>query len=83
MENSLLLRCSIMATFSIWHKEADLYSIDLENFKAIRLDLNSDFADSYHSWSSNGKWLVFSSKRGDGLTARPYISYINDNGVIR
>jgi hypothetical protein len=68
-------------TFSIWHKEADLYSIDLENFKVTRLDLNSDYADSYHSWSSNGKWLVFSSKRGDGLTARPYISYINDNGV--
>jgi Tol biopolymer transport system component len=68
-------------TFSIWHKEADLYSIDLENFKTIRLDLNSDFADSYHSWSSNGKWLVFSSKRGDGLTARPYIAFINDNGL--
>jgi Tol biopolymer transport system component len=68
-------------TFSIWHKEADLYLIDLENFKASKLGLNSDFADSYHSWSSNGKWLVFSSKRGDGLTARPYISYINDNGV--
>jgi Tol biopolymer transport system component len=68
-------------TFSIWHKEADLYLIELENFKTSKLGLNSDFADSYHSWSSNGKWLVFSSKRGDGLTARPYISYINDNGV--
>ncbi len=67
--------------FPIWHKEADLYSIDLGNFKASRLDLNSDFADSYHSWSSNGRWLVFSSKRGDGLTARPYISYIGENGV--
>ena len=67
--------------FPIWHKEADLYSINLENFKAERLDLNSDFSDSYHSWSSNGKWLIFSSKRGDGLTARPYISYIEDNGT--
>ena len=66
--------------FPIWHKEADLYSIDLENSELSRLDLNSDFADSYHSWSSNGKWLVFSSKRGDGLTARPYISYIEENG---
>ena len=67
--------------FPIWHKEADLYSINLENFKADRLDLNSDYSDSYHSWSSNGKWLIFSSKRGDGLTARPYISYIEENGV--
>ncbi len=67
--------------FPIWHKEADLYSINLENFKADRMDLNSDFSDSYHSWSSNGKWLIFSSKRGDGLTARPYIAYMEDNGV--
>ena len=67
--------------FPIWHKEADLYLIDLENLKTSRLGLNSDFADSYHSWSSNGKWLVFSSKRDDGLSARPYISYIESNGV--
>lgn len=67
--------------FPIWHKEADLYSINLENFNASRMNLNSDYSDSYHSWSSNGKWLIFSSKRGDGLTARPYISYIEDSGV--
>ena len=67
--------------FPIWHKEADLYSINLENFKADRMDLNSDYSDSYHSWSSNSKWLIFSSKRGDGLTARPYISYIEENGI--
>jgi len=67
--------------FPIWHKEADLYSIDLSDFKADRLDLNSDYSDSYHSWSSNGKWLIFSSKRGDGLTARPYISYMEENGT--
>ena len=39
------------------------------------MSLNSDETESYHSWSSNGKWLVFSSKRGDGLTARPYFAY--------
>lgn len=77
----LVLTVFDYGTFPIWHKEADLYSIDLLNFKATRLDLNSDFTDSYHSWSSNGKWLVFSSKRDDGLTTRPYISYIEENGV--
>ena len=66
--------------FPIWHKEADLYSINLENFRTDSLDLNSDNTDSYHSWSSNSKWLVFSSRRGDGLTTRPYISYIEENG---
>ncbi len=44
------------------------------------MDLNSDYTDSYHSWSSNSRWLVFSSKRIDGLTARLFISYIEDNG---
>jgi hypothetical protein len=77
----LVLTVFDYGTFPIWHKEADLYSINLENFKASRLDLNSDFADSYHSWSSNSKWLVFSSRRGDGLTTRPYLSYIEENGA--
>ncbi|MCX6235989.1 MAG: hypothetical protein NTY07_00295 [Bacteroidia bacterium] len=77
----LVLTVADYGCFPIWHKEADLYSIDLENFKASRLDLNSEYTDSYHSWSSNSKWLVFSSKRGDGLTARPYIAYIEGNGV--
>jgi Tol biopolymer transport system component len=77
----LVLTMADYGCFPIWHKEADLYSIDLGNFKAEKLGLNSDFTDSYHSWSSNGRWLVFSSKRDDGLTARPYISYIDEKGV--
>lgn len=64
-------------TFSIWHKEADLYLLDLQNGKVDKMSLNSEETESYHSWSSNGKWLVFSSKRGDGLTARPYFAYFN------
>jgi hypothetical protein len=66
--------------FPIWHKEADLYSIDPDSRSFTRLELNSDYTDSYHSWSSNGRWLIFSSKRGDGLTARPYISFIDEKG---
>jgi hypothetical protein len=77
----LILTLFDYGCFPIWHKEADLYSINLSDFKASRLDLNSDYSDSYHSWSSNGKWLIFSSKRGDGLTARPYISYMREDGA--
>jgi Tol biopolymer transport system component len=77
----IVVTSSDYGTFPIWHKEADLWSINLTDFKASRLSLNSEFSDSYHSWSANGKWLVFSSKRGDGLTARPYIAYINEDGT--
>jgi Tol biopolymer transport system component len=66
--------------FPIWHKEADLWMIDLTDMRSFRSELNSDLCESYHSWSSNGKWLVFSSKRDDGLTARPYISFIDGSG---
>jgi WD40 repeat protein len=62
-------------TFPIWHKEADLYLLNLQNGEYMRMNLNSDETESYHSWSSNGKWLVFSSKREDGRSARPYFAY--------
>jgi len=69
-------------TFSIWHKEADLYLLDLKNRRVERMNLNSDETESYHSWSSNSRWLVFSSKRGDGLTARPYLAYFGSPDQI-
>jgi len=78
---SLVITYHDYGCFPIWHKEADLYSVNLDDFSAHKLNLNSNFTDSYHTWSSNGRWLVFSSKRGDGLTARPYISYIDKSGV--
>jgi len=69
-------------TFSIWHKEADLYLLNLQNNKVDKMSLNSSETESWHSWSSNSKWLVFSSKRGDGLTARPYFSYIGSSDKV-
>ena len=50
--------------------------MNLKNGKVDKMSINSNETESWHSWSSNGKWLVFSSKRGDGLTARPYFAWI-------
>lgn len=67
--------------FSIWHKDADLYTINLGTAKVYAMDnANSDNVESYHSWSSNSKWMVFSSRREDGLYTRLYISYIDQEG---
>jgi len=43
-------------------------------------ELNSPFAESYHCWSSNGKWLLFSTRREDGVHTRLYFSHIDENG---
>jgi len=67
-------------TFPIWHKEADLYLLNLQNGKVEKLPVNSDETESYHTWSSNGRWLVFSSKRRDGRSARPYFTWIGPSG---
>lgn len=67
--------------FYIWHKEADLHMINLETMEDYPLTaVNSEDAESYHSWSSNSKWIVFSSRRIDGLYTHTFIAYINAEG---
>ena len=68
--------------FSIWHKDADLRLLDMLTGKTDSLlQVNSNAVESYHSWSSNSRWFVFSSRRDDGLYTRPYICYLGANGV--
>lgn len=67
--------------FSIWHKDADVYCIDLQDGSISAMAaLNSADVESYHSWSGNSRWMVVSSRRDDGLYTRPYISYIDETG---
>lgn len=78
---SLLYTLSDYGNFSIWHKDADLRMINLQTLETDSLsDVNSNDVESYHSWSSNSRWFVFSSRRMDGLYTRPYICYIDENG---
>ncbi|MDE5703619.1 MAG: hypothetical protein K2H70_02220 [Bacteroidales bacterium] len=39
--------------------------------------LNSPEAESFHSWSRNGRWLVYASKQADGYFSFPYIAYFD------
>lgn len=67
--------------FSIWHKDADLWAADLASGESFPLEAaNSEDVDSYHSWSGNSRWLVFSSRRMDGLYTRPFFCHIDGNG---
>ncbi len=72
----VLFCMSDYGNFSIWHDESDLYIYDLEKEQISKPDaINSPESDSYHTWSSNGKWIVFSSRRINGLFTRPYFAY--------
>jgi hypothetical protein len=65
---------------------SDLYGIDLEagarsgKFACRKLELNSDQCESWLSWSSNSRWVVFSSKRISRLYNRPHLAYVAANG---
>ncbi|MBQ0025190.1 MAG: PD40 domain-containing protein [Bacteroidales bacterium] len=77
----LLFTVSDYGNFSIWHKEADLYMLDIESGEVREAaPLNSPDTESYHSWSSNSRWVAFSSRREDGRYTRIYIAHCDENG---
>jgi hypothetical protein len=78
----LMYTLSDYGNFSIWHTEADLHLIRLADGQELPLDaFRSDASESYHSWSSNSRWTVFSSRRMDGLYTRPFIGHIDAEGL--
>ncbi|MGL5682083.1 MAG: TolB family protein [Marinifilaceae bacterium] len=66
--------------FPIWHKESDIHIMDINTKSILPSEHNSNFSDSYHKWSSNGKWLMFTSRRDDDWHSRLYFTYINEDG---
>ena len=69
--------------WSINHKDADLYTLDLTTGDLKAIDaLNTDEVESYHSWSTNSRWMVFSSRRDDRLYTRPYFTYVSEDGTF-
>lgn len=81
-DGKFLLYCKApYGTFHIWHKDSDLWIKDLATGEERALvNANSDDTDSYHTWASNGRWIVFSSRRDDGSYTRPYITYVDPQG---
>ena len=42
--------------------------------------MNAEDVDSFHTLSSNCRWLVFSSRRDDGLYTKPYFTHVDAQG---
>lgn len=92
----LLFTLGDYGQFHIWHKSADLWvkeiQADLESDSHSSLSTlhpslphplsaaNSADADSYHTWSSNGRWVVFASRRVDANYSRVFIAYFDHEG---
>jgi len=74
--------------FPVYRHSSDLYMMDLEaakqtgQYKYRRLDINSSKSESWHSFSSNSRWIVFSSKRDSGVFTRTYIAYVDKSGKV-
>jgi Tfp pilus assembly protein PilF len=59
--------------------DSQLYIVPFEGGKARRLEANMYPMNSWHSWSPNGHWLVFSSK-SRGPYTRMYLTHIDEAG---
>jgi dipeptidyl aminopeptidase/acylaminoacyl peptidase len=81
-DGKFLLFCMTdRGSFSIIRQSTDLYLMDLEKKSYKKLEINSDHSDSYHAWSSNSRWIIFSSKRNDGIFGKLFLSYIDSTGI--
>lgn len=78
----LLYAWSQYGTFPVWHQETDLRMKDLDDGSHVDVSVWNDGsqADSYHSWSSDGRWVVFGSRRLDGRYTRLFIAHLDKDG---
>ncbi|MGB2865408.1 MAG: hypothetical protein WBC05_18910, partial [Sedimentisphaerales bacterium] len=68
--------------FPVYQSSSDLYIMDLSTGEYRSAAVNSKYSESWHSWSSNSRWIAFSSKRQDGLFTRTYLSYVDNDGKL-
>jgi dipeptidyl aminopeptidase/acylaminoacyl peptidase len=74
--------------FPVHQRSSDLYMTDLREaeqtgqYNYRRLDINSNDSESWHSWSSNSRWIAFSSKRQSGVFTRIYLAYVDEKGEV-
>ncbi len=68
--------------FPVYQPSSDLYLMDIATGDYRKLATNSAYSESWHSWSSNSRWIAFSSKRQGGSFTRTYFSYVDEAGQV-
>jgi Flp pilus assembly protein TadD len=66
-------------SYMLLQPDSELYIIPAEGGVARRLRYNTARMNSWHSWSSNSRWLVFSSKV-NGPYTQLFLTHIDENG---
>lgn len=77
----LLFCMSEYGNFPVFRPDADLFLLSLETQEVFRLNANSNGPEGFHSWSSNSRWIVFTSKRDNPVFTRLYIAYVDKDGT--
>ena len=79
----LMYCASSRGNFSVSQNDADLWLMDLKTGENRELkELNTPQSESYHNWSENSRWFVFSSKREDGMYTKLYLATIDEQGRV-
>ncbi len=61
--------------------ESDLYMMDMSDGSIRAIDeINSPDSDGFHNWSANSRWMLFASRRMDGLYACIYFAMVDGEG---
>ncbi len=60
--------------------DSELYIVPSGGGEARRMRCNRALFNSWHSWSPNGKWLLFSSKVNTPYT-EIFLTHVDENGV--
>ncbi|MCP5525319.1 MAG: PD40 domain-containing protein [Verrucomicrobiales bacterium] len=74
----LVLTVSASGSFPLFRSDSNLWLLRLATRELEPLPaLNSPHAETWHCWSSNGHWLLFGSRRLDGVFARLFITHVD------
>jgi len=66
-------------SFMLLRPDSRLYIMPSEGGEPRELNANTDEMNSWHSWSPNGRWLIFSSKKFTPYT-QLFLTHIDENG---
>ncbi|MEW6271660.1 MAG: tetratricopeptide repeat protein [Thermodesulfobacteriota bacterium] len=66
-------------SYMLLQPDSELWIVPASGGKARRLTYNTPRMNSWHSWSSNSRWLVFSSKV-NGPYTQLFLTHIDEHG---